>query len=241
MKKKQHKKTLTLFFFKLYTSAHIIDISLLVQFLEISIKEFTSVGAKLILNTNDDNKVEQEFNQLNILNFNPSKKTEFEFVQEVTLSFDSILRFTSLEIWNAKNLADRKATASENLDASLKADDIANTTELVAKTIMKASVDPQGNACSVKNLEKNTSYAVNCQDSNFVCKAFVKYRYCKHLLFVLKSTNRSSATIDLSSVRTFVYRGNTRRAREHANNGTAWANRPHRGRVPNASSAVNRM
>ncbi len=103
------------------------------------------------------------------------------------------------------------------------------------------SVDPQGNACSVKNLEKNTSYAVNCQDSSCTCKAFVKYGYCKHLLFVLMSTNRSSATIDLSSVCTFVYRGNTRRAREHADNGTARVNRPQRGRVPHATSALNRM
>ncbi len=88
------------------------------------------------------------------------------------------------------------------------------------------SVDPQGNAYSVKNLEKNTMYAVNCQDSSCTRKAFIKYGYCKHLLFVLKSTNRSLATIDLSSVHTFVYRGNTRRACEHADNGTARANRP---------------
>jgi hypothetical protein len=132
------QKMLTLFFFKLYTSERIINISPLLQFLDISIKEFTSVGAKLILNTNDDSKVEREFNQLNILKFNPTKKTEFEFVQEVILSFDSILRFTSLELWNAKNLAERQATASEALEASLKADDTANTTELVAETIMKA-------------------------------------------------------------------------------------------------------
>jgi hypothetical protein len=113
------------------------DISPLLQFLEVSIKEFTSIGAKLILNTNDDKKVEQEFNRLNVLHFNPSKKSEFEFVQEVLLSFDSILRYTSLELWNAKSLANRKATASEALEASLKADDITNTTELVAETITK--------------------------------------------------------------------------------------------------------
>jgi hypothetical protein len=103
------------------------------------------------------------------------------------------------------------------------------------------SVDPQGNAYSVKNLEKNTSYAVNCQDSSCTCKAFIKYGYCKHLLFFLKSTNRTLATIDLSSVRTFVYRGNTRRAHEHADNGTARENRPQRGRVSHATSALNRM
>jgi hypothetical protein len=96
------------------------------------------------------------------------------------------------------------------------------------------SVDPQGNAYSINNLEKNASYTVNCQDGSCTCKAFVKYRYCKHLLFVLKSTYRSSATIDLSSVCTFVYRGNTRRA-------PARANRPQCGRVPNATSALNRM
>jgi hypothetical protein len=105
------QKTLTLFFFKLYTSTNIVDISPLLQILEVSLKEFILVGAKLILNTNDDSKVEKEFNQLNTSKFNPSKKTEFEFVQEVLLSLDSILRFTSLELWNAKSLAERKATA----------------------------------------------------------------------------------------------------------------------------------
>jgi hypothetical protein len=74
------------------------------------------------------------------------------------------------------------------------------------------SVDPQGIVYSVRNLEKNASYAVNCQESSCTCKAFVKFGYCKHLLFVLKSNNRPSTTIDLSSVRTFLYRGNTRRA-----------------------------
>jgi hypothetical protein len=138
IEKENNQKTLTLFFFKLYTTTHIIDITPILQFLEVSIKEFTSVGAKLILNTNDDTKIEQEFRNINILNFNPTKKSEFEFVQEVILSFDSILRFTSLEMWNAKSLADRKATASEHLEASLKADDITNTTELIAETITKA-------------------------------------------------------------------------------------------------------
>jgi hypothetical protein len=89
------------------------------------------------------------------------------------------------------------------------------------------SVDPQGIVYSVRNLEKNASYAVDCQESSCTCKAFVKFGYCKHLLFVLKSNNRPSTTIDLSSVRTFLYRGNTRRAQ--------------RGRVPNATSALNRM
>jgi hypothetical protein len=103
------------------------------------------------------------------------------------------------------------------------------------------SVDPQGIVYSVRNLEKNASYAVDCQESSCMCNAFIKFGYCKHLLYVLKSTNRPSATIDLSSVRTFVYRGNTRRAREHADNGVATANRPQRGRVPNATSALNRM
>jgi hypothetical protein len=41
-------------------------------------------------------------------------------------------------MWNTKSLADRKATASEHLEASLKADDITNTTELIAETITKA-------------------------------------------------------------------------------------------------------
>jgi hypothetical protein len=132
--KEYRQKILTLFLFKLYTSKHIMDISPLLEFLEVSNKEFTSVGAKLILNTNNDIKVEQEFHRLNVLHFNPSKKSEFEFVQEVLLSFDSILRYTSLELWNDKSLANRKATASEALEASLKADDITNTTELVAET-----------------------------------------------------------------------------------------------------------
>ncbi len=89
------------------------------------------------------------------------------------------------------------------------------------------SVDPQGIVYSVRKLEKNASYAVDCQESSCTCKAFVKFGYCQHLLFVLKSNNRPSATIDLSSVHTFLYRGNTRRAQ--------------RGRVPNATSALNRM
>jgi hypothetical protein len=138
MDNKTTQKTLTLFFFKLYTSTHIIDITPILQFLEVSINEFTSVGSKLILNSNDDDEVYQEFYHLNILNFNPTKKAEFEFVQEVILSFDSILRFTSLELWNAKSLANRKATASEKLEASLKADDIINTTELITEAISKA-------------------------------------------------------------------------------------------------------
>jgi hypothetical protein len=151
--KEYRQKILTLFLFKLYTSKHIMDISPLLEFLEVSNKEFTSVGAKLILNTNNDIKVEQEFHRLNVLHFNPSKKSEFEFVQEVLLSFDSILRYTSLELWNDKSLANRKATASEALEASLKADDITNTTELVAETIAKAKNNIQHKNEIQTNLE----------------------------------------------------------------------------------------
>jgi hypothetical protein len=156
--KESMQRTLTLFFFKLYTSIHIIDISPLMQFFDVSIKEFTSIGAKLILNTNDNKKGDQEFNCLNILHFNPSKKSEFEFVQEVLLSFDSILCFTSLELWNAKSLANCKAMASETLEASLKADDIANTTELVAETIIKAKHNIQNKNEVQTNLEQRMAY-----------------------------------------------------------------------------------
>ncbi len=39
------------------------------------------------------------------------------------------------------------------------------------------SVDPQGIVYSVRNLEKNASFAVDCQESSCMCKAFIKFRY----------------------------------------------------------------
>jgi hypothetical protein len=66
------------------------------------------------------------------------------------------------------------------------------------------SVDPEGDTYTIRNLEKNASYAVGYQKSNFTCKAFVNYGYCKLLLFVLKKSTQSSATIDLFNVCTFV-------------------------------------
>jgi hypothetical protein len=96
-------------------------------------------------------------------------------------------------------------------------------------------VDPEGNAYTIRNLEKTASYVVNCQESTCTCKAYVKFRYCKHLLFVLKKSNKSSATIDLLSVCTFINRGNTRRAHAQAYNNDAWINMPWVGHMPNAS------
>jgi hypothetical protein len=103
------------------------------------------------------------------------------------------------------------------------------------------SVDPDENTFHVRNLEKNLCYVVSCQESTCTCKAFAKLGYCKHLLYVLKRSNKSSVTVDLTGVRTFVNRGNTIRARAQARNNVAWANTPRVGRVPNANSAWNRM
>jgi hypothetical protein len=59
-------------------------------------------------------------------------------------------------------------------------------------------VDPDENTYSVRNLEKNISYVVSCQESKGTCKAFAKLGYCKHLLYVLKRSNKSSITVGLS-------------------------------------------
>jgi hypothetical protein len=103
------------------------------------------------------------------------------------------------------------------------------------------SVDPEGNTYSIRNFEKNASCAADCQESKCTCKAYVKYGYCKHLLFVLKKSNKSSATIDLLSVCTFVNRENTRRALAHFYNNNAWVNMTQVGHVLNANLALNRM
>jgi hypothetical protein len=58
---------------------------------------------------------------------------------------------------------------------------------------------------------------------------------------VLKRSNKSSVTVELTGVRTFANRGNTVRAWAQARNNAAWANTPRVGRVPNANSAWNRM
>jgi hypothetical protein len=102
-------------------------------------------------------------------------------------------------------------------------------------------VDPDENTYNVHNLEKNLCYVVSCQESKCMCKAFAKLGYCKHLLYVLKRSNKSSVTVDLSSVRAFVNRGNTVKAHAQAYNNVTWANTPCVGCVLNAYSAWNRM
>ncbi len=75
------------------------------------------------------------------------------------------------------------------------------------------TVDPDENTFHIRNLEKNLCYVVSCQESACTCKAFAKLGYCKRLLYVLKRSNKSTVTVDLTSVHTIVYRGNTARAR----------------------------
>jgi hypothetical protein len=74
------------------------------------------------------------------------------------------------------------------------------------------TMDPDDNILHVQNLEKNLCYVVSCQESTCTCKAFAKLGYCKYLLYVLKRSNKSSVTVELTGVRTFANRGNTVRA-----------------------------
>ncbi len=103
------------------------------------------------------------------------------------------------------------------------------------------TVDPDENTFHLRNLEKNLYHIVSCQESTCTCKAFAKLGYCKHLLYMLKRSNKSSITVDLSSVCTFVNRGNTARAQAQAHNNVAWVNTPRVGHAPNANLAWNRM
>jgi hypothetical protein len=59
------------------------------------------------------------------------------------------------------------------------------------------TVDPDENTFHVQNLEKNLCYVVSCLESTCMCKAFAKLGYCKHVLYVLKRSNKSSVTVDL--------------------------------------------
>jgi hypothetical protein len=75
--------------------------------------------------------ITQEFN------YNNSKQREF--VGEILIPFDSILKSTSIDLWNAKTLQDNLKLASEKLKARVEASKTLKATELTTEAFAKAS------------------------------------------------------------------------------------------------------
>ena len=76
------------------------------------------------------------------------------------------------------------------------------------------------------NKEKNSTSVVNYNTNHCTCKQFAKKGFCKHIVYVYQNLNKECNIIDI--VRTFRFRGNTKKAKRD------------RGRVALAKSALQR-
>jgi hypothetical protein len=72
----------------------------------------------------------------------------------------------------------------------------------------------QPNLWQVSKLSSGKVYLVSILQESCDCCQFTKSGSCKHIVFIARSQNIQFATIDIPCV--FVFRGNTRAARNEA-------------------------
>jgi hypothetical protein len=133
-------KMLTAFLFKLYgTNNGVLDITELLSFFEITKEDFLQTGMKIITGDNDEESVKDIINALKTQEVNYNNSKQREFVGEILIPFDSILKSTSIDLWNAKTLQDNLKLASEKLKARVEASKTHKATELTAEAFAKAS------------------------------------------------------------------------------------------------------
>jgi len=153
----------TLLLLKFYFSNDFIDTNEIVTYLKMPTDTILLIGAKILANHGSDEHVTNSINAINLTDINLAVKEEFEFISEALISFDRILRLTTIDLWHAQQEKMKQLSAAITLKSRMAAFETIDATAITATAITRATeLQAEAQATTLQtnlrlaNLEKTT-------------------------------------------------------------------------------------
>jgi len=127
----------TQFTFLIYMSSKVIGE--IVNYFELHIDAICLIGAKTLTDNSSDEKAINSMNLLGLHEINLANETEFNFISESLISFDQILRVTTIDLWNNHEENSKQLTAVLKLKSKMETIDTIGATAATASAIAKAT------------------------------------------------------------------------------------------------------
>jgi len=146
-------KYINLFLWKIYLSNLYIEVDNLVEFFELPLSYILTLGAKLIAKTESDDEADSMIRALNLDDIDTCNPTHEQFISETLISFDQILKVTTIDTWTFHKERNKHNTAAQNLKAKMISIQTSSATEATAQAIAKATENI--NSMNAKDLNSN--------------------------------------------------------------------------------------
>jgi len=133
------QKHINLFLWKTYLSNLCIEVDDIAEFFDLPLEYILTLGAKLLTNSASDEDAKSLINAINLDDIDVCNPIHEGFLSETLISFDQILKTTTIGIWSFQNEKAKHSTAAQNLHAKMKSLQATNATEVTAQAIAKAT------------------------------------------------------------------------------------------------------
>jgi hypothetical protein len=155
-------KYISLFLFKLYFSNDYIETSDIVNFFELPADKILLLGTKILIGTDDENEACKLLSNISFSYIDDENPIDESIISETLISFDQIIRTTTIDLWKFQQERNKKHTAAQNLKAKMKAAATVSATTATAQALIKATENinmanatQQYSNLRISNLEKN--------------------------------------------------------------------------------------
>jgi hypothetical protein len=132
-------KYINLFLWKVYLSNMYIEVDGLAEFFDLPLEFILILGAKLIMKTNSDSEANSMLMTMNLNDIDVGNSIHENFLSETLISFDQILKITTIETWLFQKERNKQTTAAQNLKAKMASIRTTQATETTAQAIARAT------------------------------------------------------------------------------------------------------
>jgi len=132
-------KHINLFLWKLYLSNQYIKVDDLAEFFDLPLEHIILLGAKILLKTDSEEEAMSALNNLNLSDIDVDNNIHEAFLSETLISFDQIIKITTIDTWTLHKERNKHTTAAQNLKAKMNSLQIITATEATAHAIAKAT------------------------------------------------------------------------------------------------------
>jgi len=132
-------KYINLFLGKLYLSNQYIEVDNLAEFFDLPLEHIILLGAKILIKTDSEEEAKSALNNLNLSDIDVDNTIHEAFLSETLMSFDQIIKITTIDTWAFHKERNKHTTAAQNLKAKMNSLQIITATEATAHAIAKAT------------------------------------------------------------------------------------------------------
>jgi hypothetical protein len=130
---------INLFLFKLYLSNALIDITDIIDYLNVPSENILLIATRILTNLTTDEEANELISSFNLSDIDLDDEQQLSIIRETLTSFDQILRLSTIYVWEARTDKLKLSTAATNLESKMMGIETINATESTALAIYRVT------------------------------------------------------------------------------------------------------